>query len=118
MAQSLLITIARESIEEVLRAENTIEYSRLLEEYPVLGQKMATQINLYLGDEVRGSARSETAERPLLEDIIRNAKLAAFQNDPLPPLATSEYLRASVELILFSSEGPLRHRDGPILKEA
>jgi AMMECR1 domain-containing protein len=118
MSQSLLLAIARKSIEEVLMAENTIDRAHLFGEYPVLGEKMATQINLYLGNELRGSARSEEATRPLLEDIIRNAKIAAFQDENFVPLVTSEYLRSSVELILFSPDGPLSHRDTPILKES
>ena len=55
--------------------------------------------------------------KPLLEDIIRNAKIAAFQDNRFSPLVTSEYLRTSVELILFSAEGPLSHKDAPILSE-
>ncbi|MBN2869644.1 MAG: AMMECR1 domain-containing protein [Campylobacterales bacterium] len=117
MSQSVLLSIARRSIEEVLQAENTIEHAQLLAEYPVLGEKMATQVNLYMGGELRGSARSDTPSRPLLDDIIRNAKIAAFQDENFPPLVTSEYLRTSVELILFSTDGPLRHRDTPILQE-
>ncbi len=117
MSQSVLLTIARRSIEEVLQAENIIDRNELLEQYPVLMQPIATQVNLYLGDELRGSAKSVSAERSLLEDIIRNAKIAAFQDNRFSPLVTSEYLRTSVELILFSAEGPLSHKDAPILPE-
>lgn len=117
MSQSVLLTIARRSIEEVLQAENTIDRSQLLEQYPVLGEEMATQVNLYLGDQLRGSAKSTAAERSLLEDIIRNAKIAAFQDDRFDPLVTSEYLHSSIELILFSPEGELSHKAPPLLKE-
>lgn len=118
MSQSVLLSIARRSIEEVLQAENTIDRSELLGHYPVLGERMATQVNLYLGNELRGSAKSENPVRPLIDDIIHNAKVAAFQDEHFSPLITSEYLRTSVELILFSAEGPIGHRDAPILKES
>ncbi len=117
MSQSVLLTIARHSIEEVLQAENTIDREALIGEYPLLAQPMATQVNLYLGDEIRGSAKSAAPTRPLLDDIIRNAKIAAFQDENFPPMATSEYLHASIELILFSEQGPLGHRDTPILHD-
>lgn len=117
MSQSVLLSIARRSIEEVLQAENTIDRAQLLEQYPILGETVATQVNLYVGNELRGSAKSDRSDRPLLDDIIHNAKVAAFEDENFSPLVTSEYLRASVELILFSADGPLCHRDTPILKE-
>jgi AMMECR1 domain-containing protein len=117
MSQSILLSVARKSIEEVLQAEDSIDRAKLLEEYPILNEVMATQIILYLGDKVRGSAKSEAPVRSLLDDIIHNAKVAAFQDSAFTPLVTSEYLHTSVELIIFSAEGPLSHKDSPILKE-
>ncbi len=118
MSQSVLLTIARRSIEEVLQAEKMIDRAELLDQYPVLGEHIATQINLYLGNDIRGSAKSVSTSRSLLDDIIHNAKVAAFQDENFSPLVTSEYLRTSVELILFSADGPLSHKDTPILKES
>lgn len=117
MSRSVLLTIARRSIEEVLQAEQSIERAHLLEEYPILNEMMGTEITLYLNDKVRGNAKSETAIRPLLDDIIHNAKVAAFQDTDHTPLTTSEYLHTSVELVIYSPEGALSHKDDPILKE-
>jgi AMMECR1 domain-containing protein len=117
MSQSVLLTIARKSIEEVLQAEQSIDRTKLIEEYPILKEAMGTQITLYLNDKVRGSSQSNAAVRPLLDDIIHNAKVAAFQDANHTPLTTSEYLHTSVELVIFSPEGPLSHKDDPILKE-
>lgn len=116
MSQSVLLTIARKSIEEVLQAEQTINTRELLEQYPVLNEPMATQITLYLNDKIRGSAITKTPVRPLLEDIIRNAKIAAFQDERYDPLVVSEYLHCTIELTLFSADGPLSHKDSPILQ--
>jgi len=69
MSQSLLLTIARASIEEVLQAETSIERSKLLEEYPILSQSMECEITLYLDNKLRGSARTENLGRSLLEEI-------------------------------------------------
>jgi len=118
VSQSVLLTIARRSIEEVLQAELSIEREKLLAEYPILGEPMATQITLYLNDKIRGIAKSESPERPILEDIIRNAKIAAFQDENFDPLVTSEYLHTTIELTLFSANGPLSHKSGPILKDS
>jgi AMMECR1 domain-containing protein len=115
MSKSVLLTIARDSIEEVLQGQNSIKRDELLEQYPILCEPMATQITLYLGDKIRGVAKTQTPERSLLEDIIYNAKVAAFQNDNFDPLTTSEYLHVTILLTLFSPDGELSHQSNPIL---
>lgn len=118
MSQSVLLTIARESIQEVLQAQESINRNELLTNYPILSEVMATQITLYLDGKARGTSRSENHEHSLLEDIILNAKRAAFQDADFIPISTSEYLHTCVELILFTADGPISHRDDPIIKEA
>lgn len=117
MSQSVLITIARQSIEEVLQAERKIDRPYLLENYPVLTQPMRVKITFYLGEEIRGSAASGGDPASLLEEIIDCAKFAAFEDERFNPLIVSEYLRTSVELTLYSPEGELTHKDLPIFKE-
>jgi len=117
MSQSVLLNIARESIQEVLQAEESIRRSELLTNYPILGEVVATEVTLYLHGKARGTSRSENPEHSLLEDIILNAKRAAFQDPNFIPVSTSEYLHASIELVLFTADGPISHRDDPILKE-
>jgi len=117
MSQSVLLTIARASIEEVLQGQNSINRSELLEHYPILREPMATQITLYLGNKVRGVSKTQILTRSLLEDIIYNAKAAAFQDEDFDPLVTSEYLHATIQLTVFSPDGELSHQSEPIVKE-
>lgn len=117
MSQSVLLTIARASIEEVLQAQNSIDRNDLLENYPILREPIATQIILYLDNKVRGSAQSEVPQRSLLEDIIHNAKIAAFQDENFDPLVTSEYLHTTIKLILFTADGELSHQSEAILSK-
>jgi len=116
MSQSVLLTIARASIEEVLQAQNSINRTELLENYPILSQPMDCEINLYLDNKLRGSARTDKLERSLLEEIIHNAKIAAFQDENFNPLVTSEYLHTTIKLTLFTADGELSHQSEPILK--
>lgn len=115
MSQSVLLGIARESIQEVLQAQESINRDELLKSYPLLSEIVATQITLYLNGKPRGTSVSENPEHSLLEDIILNAKRAAFQDSNFIPVSTSEYLHTSVELVLFTADGPISHRDDPIL---
>lgn len=117
MSQSVLLTIARASIEEVLQGQNTINRQELLEQYPLLSEPMATQITLFLGNKVRGDAKTLNTNRSLLEDIIYNAKAAAFLDENFDPIVTSEYLHTTIKLTIFSSDGELSHQSEPILKD-
>lgn len=117
MSQSVLLNIARESIQEVLQAQESINRNEFLEKYPILGEVVATEVTLYLNGKSRGTSRSNTPEHSLLEDIILNAKRAAFQDPDFIPISTSEYLHTSIELILYTADGPISHRDESILKD-
>lgn len=102
MSQSLLLKIARESIAEVFEAQNTINKQDLLEAYPVLKEPISSFVTIYLNDELRGSVGSIIPTRSLLDDIIYNAKAAAFEDKRFSPLKTSEYLRSTLELSLLT----------------
>ncbi len=117
MSQSILLTIARTSIEEVLQSQHSIDRAALIEQYPILSEPMATEIVLYIGEKRRGSSKSDVACRSLLEDIIYNAKVAAFQDEGFSPLVTSEYLHATIRLTLFAPDGEMSHQSPPILAE-
>ncbi len=109
MSQSLLLKIARESITEVFEAQNTINKQELYKQYPVLKEPVASFVTIYLDDELRGSMGSIIPSRPLLDDIISNAKSAAFEDSRFSPLKTSEYLHSTLELSLLSEPKELAY---------
>lgn len=117
MSKSLLLEIARESITEVFEANNTINRDKLLQNYPVLNQKVASFVTIYLDDELRGSAGSVFPDRSLLDDIIHNAKYASFEDSRFSPLKTSEYLRSKIELSLLTPLQELQYTDINDIKE-
>lgn len=116
MSRSVLLQLARDSIQEVLEASRTIDKESLLEQYPLLGEKVATTINIYLNSELRGSSSTNTPLNSLLEDIVKNAKIAAFEDKNFMPLSTSEYLHCEIELILATEDGEMSERDKAIIK--
>jgi uncharacterized protein len=115
--ESVLLKLARESIEEVLEAETTIDRDALLEQYPALEQPVATFVTLTIGGELRGCIGSLTAHRPLIDDIIHNAKAAAFQDPRFSPLTTSEYLRTTVEVSLLTPPEAVEYADAAALRQ-
>jgi hypothetical protein len=115
MSRSVLLQLARDSIEEVLQAQNSINKEALLQEHPLLNQKIATSVKLYIGNELRGFYENKAETKSLLYEIIINAKKAAFEDKTFSPMSTSEYLSCEIELTLMTEDGPISEKDKPIL---
>ena len=115
MSRSVLLQLARDSIQEVIEATRTINKVDLLQAHPLLGEPIATTVNIYIKNELRGSASSTTNTRSLLEDIILNSKKSAFEDKNFTPLTTSEYLHCEIELLLQTPDGVLSEKDPAII---
>lgn len=115
MSRSVLLQLARDSIQEVLEAKRTIQTEQLLELHPLLAQKVKTKINLYLHNKLRGSCTLEQSEKTLLDAIVYGAKKAAFEDPNFSPITTSEYLACELELLLDTPEGIISQKDSSIL---
>ncbi len=117
MGRSVLLQLARDSIQEVFQAQRTIDKKALLEEHPLLNEKITTTVKIYLDEELRGSFSSTDCEKSLLEDIVHNAKKSAFEDTQFSPLTTSEYLGCEIELHLNTPDGIMTQKDPPILED-
>lgn len=117
MSKSLLLQIARNSIIEVFEAANIIDKQELFANHPLLKHAYASFVTIYLGNELRGSHGSITPKSTLLEDIIHNAKAAAFEDKSFSPLKTSEFLQCSIELSLLSEPREISYTDMDELRE-
>lgn len=115
MSRSVLIQLARDSIQEVLEAQRAIDKAALLNEHPLLNEKIVTTVNLYLEDKLRGSSSSSSDINSLIEEIIANAKKSAFQDKNFTPMTTSEYLSCEVEILLTTPDGVISEKDKSIL---
>jgi AMMECR1 domain-containing protein len=115
MSRSILLQLARDSITEVFQAKRIIDKKALLNTHTLLNQKIPTTINIYLDNELRSSFSSKTNDKSLMEDIIYNAKKAAFENREFTPLTVSEYLKCEIELILNTPDGVMSQKDPAIL---
>lgn len=115
MTRSVLLQLARDSIQEVIEANSRIDKQSLLEEYPLLDQKIATIVKIFIEEELRGFSQLD-ATNSLLNNIIVASKKAAFEDTNFSPLTTSEYLYCSIEITLDTPEGVISQKDEPILK--
>jgi hypothetical protein len=117
MSRSVLLQLARDSIQEVFEAQRTVDRESLLKTHPLLNEKIATTVNIYLDNKLRGSFKSKFASKSLLEDVVYNAKKSAFEDKNFSPLKTSEYLKCEIELLLETPDGVISEKDLPIIKQ-
>ena len=115
MSRSVLLQLTRDSIQEVLQAEITIDREELLHTHPLLNEKINTTVNIYIDNKLRGTSSSKDATLTLVDDIILNAKKSAFQDKNFTPLSTSEYLKCEVELLLDTPDGIISEKDPSIM---
>ncbi len=109
MSQSILLTLARDSIKEVLEAKRVIDVNALVQEHPVLSQKVATFVTLTINDELRGCIGSLSPTSRLIDDIIHNAKAAAFEDPRFSPISTSEYLHCTLEVSILTPATEIKY---------
>ncbi len=116
MGRSVLLQLARDSIQEVLQSSRSIDKIALLDEHPLLSSKISTTVNIYIDNKLRGTSSSKNASLSLIEDIILNAKKSAFEDKNFTPLSTSQYLECEIEILLNTDEGVISEKDPAILK--
>jgi len=115
MSRSVLLQLARDSIEEVLEARRTIDINSLLQEHPLLNEPIPSRVNIYLNKKLRGSYAEDA--NSLIEGIILNAKKSAFEDSSFSPISTSQYLSCEIEIVLETKEGLISEKDAPIIEE-
>lgn len=117
MSRSILLQLARDSIEEVLQAQNIIDKPSLLKDHALLQEHIAISLNIYIANELRGSYENLNTDASLLNAVIIAAKRAAFEDSNFSALSVSEYLQCEIELILQTADGPISQRDSSLLEE-
>jgi AmmeMemoRadiSam system protein A len=67
-----------------------------------LEQPGAVFVTLTVDGELRGCVGSSSARRPLFDDVMDNAKAAAFEDPRFPPLTVKELEKAKIEVSVLS----------------
>jgi len=114
---NLLLTLASKSIESVFDKSIVIDKKKLIQENPKLEEQSATFVTLTLNDKLRGCIGSLVAHRSLIDDIIHNAKAAAFADPRFDKLTFEEFKKVKIEISLLTAPIPLDYTDLLDLKE-
>jgi len=111
----VLLEIARLAIYEELTGQNLIDKQKYLEMYPELAKEQAVFVTLNKIDgkreSLRGCIGSILPVRPLIDDVIYNAKAAAFSDPRFPALSLDEFNKVKIEISLLSIPQKVDYKD-------
>lgn len=119
----LILSIARKAILEEFVGRPLIDKQALYEKYPFFREKAAVFVTLNkrrggTGDLVlRGCIGSILPTRPFLEDLIHNAKAAAFHDYRFPPLTREEFDEVEIEVSILSLPKEVHYEDPEELRQ-
>jgi len=114
--QNVILNIAKQAIKDRFESTSTIDTLSLLKQYPEFSKPKATFVTLTLDHHLRGCIGSLIAHRSLLDDLIYNAKAAAFDDPRFYPLTPEEFLHVTIEVSLLSEPTRVEYHDSEDLK--
>ncbi|GEM_PF-174391 len=106
----LLTSIARDAILESLTHEKHLDRAKLIKAHPFLAEDAATFVTLTERGRLRGCIGSLRAHRALYDDIVENARSAAFSDSRFYPLKPDEYDRIEVEVSVLTPPQKVEYR--------
>ena len=105
-----LLSLARASIKSQFTYQ-TLDTSAFEQEYADLQEEGACFVTLTLDNELRGCIGSIVPHRKLLDDVIGNAKSAAFRDPRFNALSEDELERVVIEVSILSKPEVLEYTD-------
>ena len=111
----ILLVIARVAIQSYFGGE-VVDEDALLKQYPVLKEQGASFVTLTQNDQLRGCIGSVVAHRSLLEDVVQNARSAAFKDPRFMPLNENELKHTKIEVSILTPPMFLEYSDVQDLK--
>ena len=107
----VMLEIARKAIAEELTGEKLLDREALLREHPWLAEPGAAFVTLNENHQLRGCIGSIIAHQPLIDDLIHNAKAAAFSDPRFRPVRPDEFDKLEIEISLLSPPKELPYTD-------
>lgn len=111
-----ILELAHQSIQDEFDYTNSIDIKQLTSDNPWLHNNGASFVTLTQQGQLRGCIGTLTAGRPLIEDIIANAKNAAFKDPRFPKLTREEFENISIEVSVLSKPILIEYKNEEDLK--
>ena len=116
MTNNILLGIAKDAIKENLEDINLIDKEKF-KHIKDLQEVRASFVTINLNKNLRGCIGSLIPQRALIDDIIYNAKAAAFNDPRFPPLSKEEFENIEIEISILSLPTQLKYKDIDDLKD-
>lgn len=117
MKTEILLNLVKVAIEDELLKKESLDITALQEEYEFLNDIRACFVTLYLNSSLRGCMGSLLPRRKLVDDIIHNAKAAAFCDFRFQPLSLEDFKNIKIEVSILSFPQELIYSSIEELKE-
>ena len=111
MIDTLMLGIAKSTILAQFDKSYSIDREALLQKYPFLDKDAATFVTLKNKQQLRGCIGSIQAHRKLLDDLIYNAKSAAFSDPRFHPLKSDEFPNLTLEISVLTEPELVEYDD-------
>ncbi len=111
MLNIILLRIAKTAILQAFDKNRDIDTQGLISKYPFLEKAGASFVTLKYEHQLRGCIGSIIAHRKLLDDIVRNAKSAAFNDPRFSSLKSEEFSHLTLEVSILSEPHFLEYED-------
>ncbi len=117
MLDPILLRIAKTAILQKFDPSYVLDKKALIEQYPFLAKPGAAFVTLNKHNALRGCIGSIVAHQSLLEDIIHNARSAAFSDPRFNPLKPEELAEdLTLEVSVLSEPVKIEYSDYEDLK--
>jgi len=115
--EKALLELARLAIAEEFDSKVFIDRHEWIRRFPELGNRQAVFVTLNLDHQLRGCIGSLLPHRTLIDDVISNAKAAAFRDPRFVMLTPEEFEHVEIEISLLSIPYDLQYDDEADLKK-
>jgi AmmeMemoRadiSam system protein A len=112
----LYVELAKESILQEFDKSRVIDKGSYIQKDSNLTKNGACFVTINKRSSLRGCIGSLVAHQPLIDDIIHNAKSAAFGDFRFMPLTKEEFGECEVEISVLSEPKELEYEDETDLK--
>ena len=107
----VILKLAHEAIREEVERKKLIKKDDYTEKFPQLLDDKAVFVTITKNGALRGCIGSIIPNRTLIDDIIHNAKAAAFEDPRFSPLTPEEFDRIKIEVSVLTIPQKLEYED-------